>query len=169
MLWAHEGVVEALMSGGPVLPTRFGTSLGGEADLCRLLVARRAPLRRALREVRGCVELGVRVAGEGEGDAGQRAGAAGAATGEEYLGSLMEGRRRDRETTAAVHEPLSRLARAATEPAARDGVLTAAYLVEAQRVAEFAGRVVALQEAHPALDISCTGPWPPYSFAEGRN
>jgi hypothetical protein len=57
------------------------------------------------------------------------------------------------------HPPLDAFARAST--ATRGG---AAYLVPAADVEAFAARVRALQHEHPAADLSCTGPWPPYSF-----
>ena len=41
---------------------------------------------------------------------------------------------------------------------------TAAYLVRADDVPAFAARVREIQHEHEDLDLSCTGPWPPYSF-----
>jgi len=48
----------------------------------------------------------------------------------------------------------------------RGGELNAAYLVAAEDVAEFR-RAAAQVEAAPGVTVVCTGPWPPYSFAEG--
>ena len=45
-------------------------------------------------------------------------------------------------------------------------LLRAAYLVEREAVEPFVARVRELQREHPALSLLCTGPWPPYSFAE---
>jgi len=39
-----------------------------------------------------------------------------------------------------------------------------AYLVAENEVGAFADRVRALQAEQPDADLSCTGPWPPYSF-----
>jgi len=43
-------------------------------------------------------------------------------------------------------------------------LLTAAYLVDRERVAAFRREVKALIVAYPALHFLCTGPWPPYNF-----
>ncbi|MEA2125464.1 MAG: Gas vesicle synthesis protein GvpL/GvpF, partial [Solirubrobacteraceae bacterium] len=64
------------------------------------------------------------------------------------------------------HRPLAELARASctrSEP----GLLAAAYLVPAADVRPFTDRVATIRDAHPELDFSCTGPWPPYSFVAG--
>jgi hypothetical protein len=42
--------------------------------------------------------------------------------------------------------------------------LTAAYLVERDRVATFQQEVEALSATYPALRFLCTGPWPTYNF-----
>ena len=48
-------------------------------------------------------------------------------------------------------------------------VLSAAYLVDDEQVEAFGAAVEGLQEEHADLVIACTGPWPPYSFAGGRD
>jgi hypothetical protein len=138
---AHERVVESVMRVRALLPARFGMTLGSEDELRRVLTDRGPSLREALGAVRGCVELAVRVRSEGDG------------------ADDAEG---------AVHAALAGSARADTSFPLADGGRSAAYLVPAEDVRGFAERVVALQDEHPALDISCTGPWPPYSFTEGR-
>ena len=60
-LWSHEAVVEQLKARGAVLPLRFGTMLDGEESLRRTLVERHEELVLGLENVRGRVELGVRV------------------------------------------------------------------------------------------------------------
>ncbi len=42
-----------------------------------------------------------------------------------------------------------------------------AYLVERSRVAEFVALVRQLGDYLDDVDLTCTGPWPPYSFAVG--
>ena len=44
--------------------------------------------------------------------------------------------------------------------------LRAAYLVDRAHVDAFVAAVRALQREHAGLSVLCTGPWPPYSFAE---
>jgi hypothetical protein len=68
--------------------------------------------------------------------------------------------------TTVVHEPLARGARAETVAQVnRPGeLLRAAYLVDRGAARAFSARVAKIQEESPRLRISCTGPWPPYSF-----
>jgi hypothetical protein len=44
--------------------------------------------------------------------------------------------------------------------------LRAAYLVDRNRIEQFALEVAGLQESRPDLRLLCTGPWPPYSFID---
>jgi hypothetical protein len=134
-LWRHEGLIEDLMEQRTLLPVRFGTVLPDETAAAAAVAERRDELAAALDRVRGAVELGLRVRGEGE--------------------------------AAGVHERLAALARDAV---VRDGpdLLRAAYLVDRDAVDGFVALVRRLQEAHPDLALLCTGPWPPYSFAEER-
>jgi hypothetical protein len=48
-------------------------------------------------------------------------------------------------------------------------LLRAAYLVDRVAVEAFVDVVRRLQETHSELDVLCTGPWPPYSFAGGTS
>jgi len=159
-LWRHEEVVEALMRDRDLLPVRFGTRLPDEAAAARAVADRREALAVALQRVRGAVELAVRLLAEAEGGQEAEAPAGGA--------DYMQQRRAAAEVAAAIHAPLSRLARASAERPSpvRNEVLRAAYLVDREAVERFGHAVAGLQREHPRLRILCTGPWPPYSFAE---
>jgi hypothetical protein len=37
-------------------------------------------------------------------------------------------------------------------------------LVERDRVPAFADALERFRDDHPQFDVTCTGPWPPYSF-----
>jgi hypothetical protein len=78
---------------------------------------------------------------------------------------------RRQERAAAVEQTLVPLKTYAlgsrtTRVASDGGDLTASYLVRVCEVECFADRVSALARAQPELSLSCTGPWPPYSFVE---
>jgi FAD/FMN-containing dehydrogenase len=134
----HAEVVEGLMSrSGALLPAQFGRPFGDDAELEAAIRPKAQELERGLERVRGCVEFGLRVAGESPG----------AASGTEYMRARLAQQR-------AV-EPLEQLSRA---------VSANAYLVPADKVDEFQEAVRRLQAEHPELTIVCTGPWPPYSF-----
>jgi len=60
-IWRHEAVVEALMADRTVLPVRFGTMFADETAVQVVLAEHYADLVADLVQVRGHVELGVRV------------------------------------------------------------------------------------------------------------
>ena len=134
----HAEVVESLMSrSDAVLPAQFGRPFGDEAELEAAIRPKARDLERGLERVRGCVEFGLRVAGE----------SVSATSGTEYM--------RARLAQQQALEPLEKLARASVPNA---------YLVPLDDVDAFQEAVRRLQAEHPELTIVCTGPWPPYSF-----
>jgi hypothetical protein len=140
----HAEVVEGLMSRSEaVLPAQFGRPFGNDGELAEAIRTKVGQLERGLDRVRGCVELGLRVAGQSESPA--------ARSGTEY----MRARLAEEQALARLDEPLARLARASTR---------GAYLVPAEKVEAFRETVRRLQAENPELTIVCTGPWPPYSF-----
>ena len=54
-------VVEEFMQVGTVVPMRFGCLLGSQSDAVRFLKEHRGQFRKSLREMRGCVEMGVSI------------------------------------------------------------------------------------------------------------
>jgi Gas vesicle synthesis protein GvpL/GvpF len=154
----HEAVVEALMESRDLLPVRFGTLLSDERAAARAVAERSDELAASLDRVRGAVELAVRAhPRRQDADPPPRGG-----SGHDY----MSGKARQLEAARAVHEPLAQVAR---DSVMRPGpeLLRAAYLVDRGAVERFVAVVRRLQNAHADLDVLCTGPWPPYSFAEG--
>lgn len=156
VLWRHEEVVESLMEERDLLPMRFGTLVEDDEAAVQALDERREELKASLDRVRGAVELAVRA----EAVPG-REDTPGGASGAEY----MRAKAHRTETAELLHEPLAFLAR---ESVVHPGpeLLRAAYLVDRDAVESFVGRVQRLQKTHEDLRILCTGPWPPYSFAQ---
>jgi hypothetical protein len=153
-LWRHEEVVEALMEERDLLPVRFGTLVSDEDAAARAIIERSEELAAGLDRVRGAVELAVRAHPRRPDEPPA------AETGVDY----MRAKARRAETAALLHEPLAFLARdAVVQPGPE--LLRAAYLVDREAVDGFVALVRRLGEAHPGLDLVCTGPWPPYSFA----
>ena len=179
-LWRHEAIVEALMADRAVLPVRFGTVLSNKAAVQDVLVAYYAGFVASLDRVRGRVELGLRVLWDDNlqiADSSQRPSAIShqpsATSGRAYLMARLEEERQSRaqrqraEALAEeLHAPLARLAAESTQQVLVTPrlLLTAAYLVERDRVTAFRLEVDAFSAAYPALRFLCTGPWPPYSF-----
>jgi hypothetical protein len=156
----HAQVVEELMAtSAAVLPAQLGRAFHDEEELAAALRPQTAGVARGLDRVRGCVEFGLRVI-PSEARAEQRA------SGGDYMRARLDELRRQDRLVATLHEPLARLARESTLDRT-GGELRAAYLVERAHVAEFraaASRV----EASPDVTVVCTGPWPPYSFADAK-
>lgn len=170
-LWGHERVVEELMKKGPVLPLRFGTKVADEARLATVLEERRDEFKAALRRVRGAVELGVRArvrANPSRVPASAAAQGAPAGPGTGYMLGRLESERQLADVAARIHGPLAALARRSTHrPAgATAGAFKAAYLVDRERVERFRGRVEELTQEIEGATLTCTGPWPPYSFTD---
>jgi Gas vesicle synthesis protein GvpL/GvpF len=157
---AHARVVEALVErSAALLPARFGRGFRDEDALREAIEGRAASLREALAQVRGCVEVGVRVV------APEPAAAPAAESGRAYMEALQA----RVEEAGRLHEPLAALARAATRTVGATPrlLLSGAYLVEPAALEGFRRRVSELEAAHPELTFVTTGPWPPYSFAPG--
>lgn len=152
-LWEREAMLERLMEDRDLLPVRFGTVVEDERAVAAAISPRSAALAEALGRVRGAVELSVRAIAE---DGPAEDGAA-------YLRERVAAERLAR----ALHEPLAALAR---DSVLLDGpeALRAAYLVARGEVEAFVARFRELQLEHRELAVVCTGPWPPYSFAEAR-
>jgi hypothetical protein len=187
-LWLHEAVVETLMLDRTVLPVRFGTVLAGEAAVQAVLAAHYADFVTSLNRVRGRVELGLRVLWISDfrlpiadcrlpnhkSEIENRKSKI--LSGRAYLLARLEEERqarawRQRAEALAdeLHAPLAHLATENTRQVLITPrlLLTAAYLVERDRVTVFQREVEALQAAYPALHFLCTGPWPAYSFIGG--
>ena len=165
VLWTHEAVVEDLMRERTVLPMQFGTRLPDVEALGEMLGQRGDEFTRVLDGVRGRVELGVRIAGPGADPTPDPP-----ATGSEYMAKRLGARREAERIAAAVHTPLARLAeRSTTRQDPRGGdLMTGSYLLADDAVGRFTDELKELQQMHPELALTCTGPWPPYSFVEER-
>lgn len=155
---AHGLVVEALTEVAPaVLPVRFGETFADEEALERTVHDRREELRAALERVRGCVEIGVRVAA-----ATPRAPASTGVSGTGYMQARLAALAERDAIVHGLHERLDELSRASV-PAER-GTFEASYLVERSRVGAVQAAVRAFASEHPELTVLCTGPWAPYSY-----
>jgi hypothetical protein len=159
LIWRHDLVLERAMAGGPVLPVRFGTTFADATALQAALAGKETGFRAQLGELRGYVELAVRVSLPEE---WRQAPAEGRA----YLENRLALRRELEAATQGVLAPLEsfardsrRLARIAGEP-----FIKASYLVSTGEVDRFAAEVRRLGGSSGDLQVSCTGPWAPYSF-----
>jgi len=160
---AHASVVEELTARSrAILPARFGRAFASEEELTAAVETKAPALEHGLSRVRGCVEFGLRVLGR---ESPRQASTS--LSGAEYMRARLEEETvRDR-LSGELHRPLALLARSEARFGGASGdLLHAAYLVPDERTAAFRDRVAELERLHPELTMVCTGPWPPYSFAD---
>ncbi|MFH9821010.1 GvpL/GvpF family gas vesicle protein [Streptomyces sp. NPDC017230] len=184
---AHHRGVEAAAGQGPVVPLPMATLYHGDRSAEQAVLSRKSVLDALLDRLRDRTEWAVKVhATERAKDAAVDAAApaqAGAGAGRAYLGRASARRRGRQDANAkaaaeadAVDTELRRYAVAATRHRPQSERLTgrrapqllnAAYLVENTECAAFTRALARLTAAgrHPAVEVSASGPWIPYSFA----
>ncbi|MBV9803105.1 MAG: GvpL/GvpF family gas vesicle protein [Solirubrobacterales bacterium] len=164
-LQAYERTVRRLMDGGAILPAQFGSLLPDKAAVRELLCNRRKDLLGRLARVRGAVEIGLRASWR---DDPARALDRRPVSGSSYLRDRLELRQSARRVATEL-DPLTALARGSRRALALrpDLPVLDAYLVDRGRVEEFVAMVEQLDDRLDDVELVCTGPWPPYSFAEG--
>lgn len=162
---AHHKVIASTASAGPVVPLRLATTYPDDATIRTLLAARRAELTEMLQDFTGRQEWGVKVYVEPLAVAARPA----CETGREWRWVTAEA------WVEKIGQALSAIAVATRRHPSPDPVpgdqagwlaLHGAYLLSAERSAEFGEIVQALAAEHDALRADVTGPWPPYSFAD---
>lgn len=176
-LLEHASVVEAAHRKGPVLPVRFGATFESDELLCRALQTQHDRLVDGLEHVAGHVEYGLRVAATDGGaprSAGERPRAAAGTSGRRYL-ERVASYEQSLETSAAAGTQAAEAIHAVVGGQATDrwlgstppaGLLAIiAYLVPCEKAGAFEDAVATVPPQHPAVTLTCTGPWPPYSFA----
>jgi hypothetical protein len=170
----HDAVVRAVADRAPVLPLRFGTAVADRDAAVRLLEQTGPGTGTRLDRVTGRREWGVRLRRtEPEPPPAERAGSV---SGTEYLRlrsrELGDADRHRRAGETAAEDVQKQLSRHATDALTRSVaddlvVLDAAYLLPLDAEADFtadAGRLAG-ELATAGLELTTTGPWPPYSFA----
>jgi len=182
-VWRHEQVLEALMQQHAVLPLRFGTHVARRDALCDALRRIRPALTRDLERLSGRVEFALRVTNVGANDnlvlaAGSKVdGAQPLRPGTGYLRARAE-LLRERTVREAAARRIEAMLRQHLDPSAEDAVwelaegqaktLTASYLVERAHISRFVDAIDHVRDRHLELDVTCTGPWAPYSFVTVR-
>jgi hypothetical protein len=160
----HERTVQRLMDCRAILPTPFGRVLADDEAVRAMLRRRRQDLLAKVEGVRGAVELGIharwRDGRDGDPDPRSESGVA-------YLRARLETRQRARRLASEL-DPLTALARSIRRALPqRDLPVLDAYLVDRTRVGEFVALVAELGDVLDGVELVCTGPCPPYSFADG--
>lgn len=157
-----ERTVRALIDRAPILPAQFGSLLEDEAGVRGFLRRRSEDLLSRLKRVWEAVEIGLRASWR-EGSVPSTDGSESAAS---YLRDRLELREHARRVAHQL-DPLTALALSSRRVLAPrpDLPVLDAYLVDRGRVDEFVALVEKLGGVLDDVDLVCTGPWPPYSFA----
>ncbi len=156
-LASHHDVVSSTLDAAAVLPFRFGTVVPG-AELPGWLEAHRTRIRATVAELRGRVEMNVKLLRLHCGHGADRAcpECAGGAPGAAELGDLAE-RLVER---AGVHRWRF------SSSAHGDNIAgTVAFLVPRHEVHAFLARIAPIASRASGIAVVPTGPWPAYSFA----
>lgn len=195
---AHAVVLDQALATATIVPLRLCTLYETEDTVRQMLARERGAFAHALDYLSGREEWGVKLLIDPDLLAREaKAGSAEAASLEQNAethgggtgGAYMLGRRVEREVREAAARLAAQLAeevdtrladvalRAVRQPpqnrdlSRHEGemILNAAYLVEAEAVAELRDRASALEAEHAALGarVQLTGPWPPYNFVPG--
>lgn len=163
-LWDYERVMERLMACRTIVPARFGSVLVDERQTLELIRDRHDELRLGLARLRGAVEIGARVRWRGGVAVSEPAEAS--SPGAAYMARRVALHRRARDLAHRL-DPLAELARDVRRRLDEDKEfpVSDAYLVPREQVGKFAEAVKELDERDPEIELVCTGPWPPFSFA----
>jgi len=137
----HNQVTTLVMEEYPVVPMAFGMAFKNEEVLKGVLQKLRGDLRKALKEVEGKTELGIKVI-------------------------LPMGADIDEDAFASEIKVLRELATQCKlgKRFSERLILNAFYLVAKEKVEAFLGAAKALEEKFKQLRVQCTGPWPPFNF-----
>ncbi len=173
----HFEVLQSFMDLGAILPLRFGAAFTSVAHLRSHIESRRDEYEAQLQKLHGKAEFNVAVSPCGEefeetpliGATNEFAG-----PGARYLSGrlamALETRNRQSQAQKVAHIITSALGpkfetdTPRPDPAGGKLAVSIAFLVPMRRIACFSARLSILMAACPKLSISCTGPWPPYSF-----
>jgi len=183
---AHNQVLAAGVGETTVVPFRFGAIYNGEEQV-RTMLSQRAELAGTLTRLRGALEFGVKGFLDGAALRERLSRSAGVGAGEaegglEYmqrkrLEQQLEGdvRKFAASCAEASHDRLAAVASEARanppqppEVAGGEMLLNGAYLVGADREADFRGALQELQHRfrEDGVRYELTGPWPPYNFVD---
>ena len=176
----HDAVIHAVDALGPTAPLRLATICLDDDGVRRRLDEWRFALQQILDRVEGRNEWSVKVFAPERREPAAVASTSGLG-GAEYLRrkrAATEERAAAEEVAARVgdevHDALSSASVASRRLQPQDPRLTGragtmllngAYLIDKDRGEAFEAVVGALAASNPSVEISCVGPWPPYSFA----
>lgn len=167
----HAAVVRSVLDKTTPLPFRFGTVVG-EQQLRSYVTARKPALLTKFAQVRGCVEMSVKIIREITANTSEKTEEITSGT------SFLEEKRREilgselnaaeaKEIATWLHEQVENLIgdEQVTLRPSEKLVVSAAHLVERDKIPQYKEIVGAARKNRAELHFLFSGPWPPYSFA----
>ncbi|MBY8881489.1 GvpL/GvpF family gas vesicle protein [Actinacidiphila acidipaludis] len=183
-LMAHQRVVDAAASNGPVLPMRFGSLADDDGAVGKVLDERAEHWRERLSALEGKAEYNLKavhrtdavihqvLAEEPEiravSDA-QRTAGGGTHEDKLRLGEMVAAavNAREKRDAELVREKLAGHAEAVQSgPGSQAWIADLSFLLTAESAGQFLTAVDELARDHPHLELTVNGPLPPYSFVE---
>ena len=171
---SHVAVVAHCHRRTTTMPLRLATVFRDDASVTAHLQERSASLGRAMARIAGCDEWGVKLLAGRPSAPEPSTATSGAAYLRQRRAALrdeQQGSERAAQDAARVLAELSAAARGAVEHRSADPrpvALTASFLVDRSASAPFRDVLDAVTARHgDALEV--TGPWAPYSFADGES
>ena len=168
----HDAVVRSVLDVTTPLPFRFG-SVVAEQQLISFLSTRRAGLETKLAQVRGCLEMSVKIIWDtDQSDVGPENNelGPGAAFLQHKRREILGGERRSalaKEVSSWLSEQVGKVVKeeqTVLSPTPRL-IVAAAHLIERDRVQEYREQLAESRKMRPELHFLVSGPWPPYSFS----
>jgi len=168
----HEEVIELVMGQQTILPARFGTVLPDTRAVAGVLKKYDSRFQDLLKELADKVEMGVRVIWQ---ESISVHAPNQPVSGRAYLLAKYHDYQVRREwggqgqgVIRGIHESVSPLAvkwrlSQQTSPAL---MFSGVYLIAKDQVEAFRERCRSLPQRYPEVQFLCSGPWPPYSFAQ---
>ena len=166
---AYQSVIESVHRRGAVIPFRYGSVFEQESQIAELLEERGRHYKELLRELDGCVEMGVRVLSKSV-ERGQPfpslAGLAYLAAQREHYVQADRFRLEQERISRQIHRLLAgHFARSKTETGLLGGnrLLSLHFLVHKNSIIPFR-KAFQQMSRFPAARVLSSGPWPPYNF-----
>lgn len=168
----HAAVVRSVLDRTTPLPFRFGTIVT-EPQLRSYVTAHKPALRTRFENVRGCVEMSVKIIREvSTNNVTVKSEAITSGTTflkekrREILGNEVNAAEA-KEIAAWLHKQVEHLIgdEQVTLRPSEKLVLAAAHLVERDRIPQYKEIMAEARKNRPKLHFLFSGPWPPYSFA----
>jgi hypothetical protein len=170
---AHAAVVGSVLNETTPLPFRFGT-VPTEEQLRSYITSHRDALEPKLAQVRGCVEMSVKIISNPENTdlevVDESTQGPGARFLKEKQRELLGSERRGEEakqiaawlkSQVEIYVRQEEVGLCPTEKL----IVAAAHLVSREQVAEYRGRLTEARKTRPELHFLVSGPWPPYTFS----